>query len=525
MPVPVQAARAADPRSLEQLLVQCFIDPSAAAEFREVLLPFMLKPHQIANLHAGLAWDRFGLFDEARTGKTVVMQLLAIVYRHYGRRTIVVCPPILFAQFKRELERIEGHDLRVDWLRVTGARARTKLEEWALGVTSPPDILLITRAMLAGPYGKDRRGPPTIELLARCYHHIIWDECHLGLQDEQTKVLAAMEWFMANVPHARLVLATGTPITTELQACYPIIRLKTPEAYSSRRHFDSLHVRYVQRFVRCPPSSRYPDGSRPIPVIAGYDNQALLTRNLFLQARRVLRRDVLSMHDPNLQVLTLQLDPAHLRFYKQVLRDRLVEIVTTAGSEVISLAQAQALRMFALRIITNPRYGGFDKPVPNVIVETCRMLFQGLGPDGKLVIFANFNSSVEFLAAQFRDVNAVTVYGRNDPATNRRHIEQFCSLPTHRVAVINPQAGGVGFTLGHVCATAVFAEPVSSPALFEQAACRVVLEGQTDPAAIYLLDVQQTFTQAALKRMQAKATEINDVTLDSKTLVGELMPH
>ena len=523
-----QALAGPDPRSFETVLLQCGISPEVANQFRDVRLPFTLKPHQIVDIHAGLYWDRYGLFDEPRTGKTVVMQLLAIYYRYFGRRTLVLCPPILFQQFKRELGKIGGHGLHAAWVTRTGEAGRKQLEDWAINPSSAPDILLTTTNRFIGPVGRAKaksKRAPNVELLAKIYSHLYWDECHLGLQNEDTQVLAAAETFMEKANNPRLILSTGSPIQTELKACYPCIRLKTPAVYDSRRHFDSLHVRYKLMPVRCAPTSRHPDGLRQIPIIEGYDNQALLTRNLYLQSSRHLRAEVCDIADPLIQVVPITLDPAHMRFYKQVLRDRLVELTTELGEDVlIPLTQASALRQFALRIITNPAHGGFDAKGGNAVLDYCRTLLSGLPPGEKLVIFAHFRSSVEFLVEKFADVNAVAVYGDNGPEGNRDSLEKFRNNEAYRVAVINPGAGGVGFTLGDVCQTAVFAEAESCPAVFEQAAARVLLEGQTRPAAIYILEVLGTFSSDATKRMLNKGKEIQEVMCDAKTLLESLIP-
>jgi hypothetical protein len=505
-----------NPLNFSTVLQNATVPYEVAKHFEHIQLPFELMPHQLKNLQCGLAWDRYGLFDPPRTGKTIVMQLLAIYHRLFGMKTIVLMPPILFEQFREEFHKIKGHGLRVEMLTGSADKKRNMIQDWGVGNLEAPDVLLMTKEMFSGPNG-NKGFLKYMDYLKKPYQILMWDECHLGLQSEDTKIFSTVERFLKEAKKPRLILSTGTPSTNELRATYPTIRLKTPDEYVSRRHFDMTHVNFKELYISSP---RSPSGVRRISVVDSYCNQELLSQALMKQASRVTRHEVLNIQTPNVQVVPIALDPPHLYFYRKILRERLAEI----GTDMIDLRQEQALRQFALRIITDPNFGGGNFKTNNV-VQAVKTLIEAENLDqAKVIVFANFNHSVEFLSEQLEAHKPAVVYGQNTPEKNRQEAERFKKSSDCRVAVINPQAGGVGYTFGDVCQTVIFAEPVATPGLFDQAASRIILKDQKEPVSIYLLKILETISPKAIDNMLNKSVQLQEVLRDKKTLLDDLIP-
>ena len=93
-------------QSFAEVLQLAHLTPESTAPFENVILPFTLRPHQVLGIQCGMYWDRFGLYHDVRTGKTIVMQLLALFYANYRMRSTFLLPPILFDQFVDEYARI-----------------------------------------------------------------------------------------------------------------------------------------------------------------------------------------------------------------------------------------------------------------------------------------------------------------------------------------------------------------------------------------------------------------------------------
>jgi SNF2 family DNA or RNA helicase len=141
----------------------------------------------------------------------------------------------------------------------------------------------------------------------------------------------------------------------------------------------------------------------------------------------------------------------------------------------------------------------------------------------KVVLFANFNASVEILAKTFSKLQPAVVYGPNGPERNMVQVRRFRTDKDCRVLIANPQAGGVGLTLGDISQTVVFVEPVSTPGAFDQAAARVILSGQTEPVVVYIFRVNQTLSKRATEVMLGRAAQANEVNMDAKSMLDELL--
>jgi ATP-dependent DNA helicase len=102
-------------------------------------------------------------------------------------------------------------------------------------------------------------------------------------------------------------------------------------------------------------------------------------------------------------------------------------------------------------------------------------------------------------------------------------VRRFRTDPDCRILIANPQAGGVGLTLGDVSQTVVFVEPVSTPGAFDQAASRVILSGQTEPVVVYFFRVNQTLSKRATEVMLGRAAQANEVNMDAKSMLDELL--
>lgn len=501
-----------DDPTMEGALLQAAVPAEAAALFRNVKLPFTLRPHQIVSLQALLAWNRVGLFDEARTGKTVSMQLASIYLAKYGYKTVFLMPPVLFDQFTESFSNIANHGTYVHVLNNPAKSRERILEEIANGY-SPINILAMTKEVFK---------LNLLDIMSAGFQCLFFDEAHLGLQKALTRTkqgkrttYASVKYFMDHVQDARLVLSTGTPVFNELIGTYPIISLKSPKIYASEDDFTSTHVTYKQVKVRTPRGDRY----IRVPDTNGYREVGLLTKSLHHQAVRARKLDVLEIQRPNLQEIPVTLHKPHYALYKRVMQEKILEI----GTKLIDARNASKLRTFAMQLITDP--GIAYKPAPpNAVMETVQVLFDTVNvKQNKVVLFANFNGSVEILAKTFEKLQPAIVYGPNGPAKNMEEVKKFRTNKDCRILIANPQAGGVGLTLGDVAQTVIFVEPVSTPGAFDQASSRVILSGQTEPVVVYFLRVNQTLSKRATEVMLGRAQQAKEVQLDHKSMLDDLL--
>lgn len=486
-----------EPYTMEQALLSAGAAPEHAAPFRGVVLPYPPRTDQVEALRKQVQLPRFGLLSEARTGKTISFTLACIYFAHWKLKSIILMPPVLFLQYKEFWESIEGNPCRMEIFSGSPLKRTKLLGQWAADQSTAPGVLVMTKEIFKAALH---------DLVAAGYRNLVFDEAHVGMQSEKSKTYAAIKSF-AEQGKARVTLSTGTPVPNEIYGAYPLISIINPKAYDGRGHFNREHVNFALQYF----------GRREVRTIAGYRDLDMLHRSLYQNSHRVTKAEVLGLGVPHIQVLPIELSAAHRNLYKRLLTQRVLE----HEGRMINAIQFQALRQTALQLITTP--GDYGEVATNTVLDLLEEILQDVGAGGKekVVVFANYNRSVETLVARLKAYNPAIVYG---PGTNNaKEAERFKKDSTCRVLVANPVAGGVGLTLGGVSSTAIFVEPVSTPGQFDQACSRIMLAGQTEPVSIYLFKVLKTISPKAIELMLRKGAEVREVNMDKQTLLDELL--
>lgn len=484
--------------TLRDVLLTAGAEEEYAAPFRNVILPYTPRGDQIEAFRKQVTMQRFGLFSEARTGKSISFVMSCIYFAHWGLKSVILMPPVLFLQFKGLWEGIENNPASLHILSESKLKREQLIKAWQEDPAKAPDVLVMTSAIF-----KKDLGP----LLKIGYGNLVYDEAHTALGSEESATYVAVKAFSSATNRHRVTLSTGTPIPNEIFGAYPIISLVNPVAYSGRGHFNRTHVNFQLKVF----------GHRTIRVVESYKNLDALTQNLYMNAHRVTKKDVLNLDAPNIQIIPVELDAAHRRLYRTLMTQRVLE----HGNKLINAIQAQALRQQALQLITTPQ--DYGNVTTNVVLDTVEEILDSVGAASleKVVCFANYNRSVETLVARLKKYNPAVVYGPGK--NNGEEAERFKTDQACRVLVANPIAGGVGLTLGAVSSTVVFVEPVSTPGQFDQAVSRVMLAGQTKPVSVYVFDVKNTISPRSIQLMLRKGGEQQEVMRDGASLLREIL--
>lgn len=368
-------------------------DTQTCALFESVTLPFQLMPHQLQGLHYALYYEKAGLFFEPRTGKTIILQLLAIFFARFGVGTIQLMPPGLYRQFSRDYEGIKNHGLTLKVLDDSPTKREKILMSWLHDESARPDVVMLSQPIFRQHWQ---------ELYRTGFRNLHFDESHQGLQDETNKITRAIRSFVDQNQDNRLVLSTGTPIPSRVENVFGTIRLLNPGAYRSRLAFENAHV--IKRPVLVPGSVRTGFAPRWIKVISGYERLNLLHSNLYAQAVTASKREVLNLDAPNIQIVPFTLHPAHRTLYAKLLRDRVLALEEREG--ILDARSAQKLRQTALQLVSCPEV--YDPRVnKNALYETLHDLMETLDVErNKVVVFANFTQSVENIASAFQHLAA-----------------------------------------------------------------------------------------------------------------------
>ena len=467
--------------------------------------------------------DRFGDFSDAGTGKTFPMQFVSVVFASYGNKVVCVMPPILCEQFYETFTEffigIEKH-LTIHILNQSPKKRDKLMKEWDTG--GWPDILLMSYQMFKV-YADRRRvfekkkkvegtpRPITVRtpnpypdlLRQKGYSLLIADEAH-ALKDPGSQTHKRFwEYLEDTKGQYGLYLATGSPSGNTPEDAYGLIRLKTPEAYASKRMFDSDHVIL--------------DRNSKFRQVLGFKNFDLLNKNLYKNARRVSNEVFRTVKEPQVIEVRVALEPAHKSLYDQVVQQRLLEL---PDGETLNAINDNKMRQIAKQLISSPQQYT-DKKIHNSLLDTMDQTLEGIDTSkSKVIIFAYYKLTVETLAKHYAALNPAVINGSSDTSKGR---EKFLRDDSCKLAIINWQSGGVGLNLQESCHYLLFAETPTVPKDCWQAIARVDRNGQKNQVIAYFFRVIKTIAGKHIKTLIKKDAVNNQVVRDKRALLGELM--
>jgi SNF2 family DNA or RNA helicase len=303
-----------------------------------------------------------------------------------------------------------------------------------------------------------------------------------------------------------LVMATGSPIETNVEDAYGLIKLIDPTRYGSVRAFESLHC------VMMPNS--------PYRKVVGYQNLDHLYRVLYAKGRRVTKQQAFpEMPARVVTEVEVTLSPAHRELYKKLVRERVLEL----ADGLIDATQQQSLYNFSQRILVCPNQFT-DKPIKdNAVLAAMDDILDSMG-NRKVIVFAWYQESVATIATHLKKRNPVIINGTVTSNQREAAKQAFINDPNCTALVANPKSGGVGLDgFQQVCSYAIFADICPHPGAFDQAVSRIDRSGQTETINIYLLVPTGTVAVKLRNDLCRKESNANEVVQDKKALISELL--
>ena len=443
--------------------------------------PFELRPYQIERVNRHMPDDRLGLYWEAGSGKTAGATHLMYFRRITAgvRQWVLVMPPILLAQWAKWLRstRVKGPGRPPT---VTIYRGSPKVRQ-ALDLNA--DFVLMSYAIFKNDF-------------ERLYQHfqgkvvgLTCDEAH-AIKNVESQNHKAVRIFTED---RHLLLLTGTPLTTPLDA-YAYIKLLAGRVYRNKRQFERLHILEADDYGK----------------VLAWQNLDLLEQNMRIQSSRVLRREV-QKELPSITYTPIlyDLDPAHLKLYKRIAEERLVEFENGAEIDAIS---TQALYSALQQIIVN--WGEFaeDESLRPAALDLIDEVLSEIGPNGKLVVVGNFIRTNRLLLKALAGYGATAVYGEVSTANKQRAIEKFVEDATCRVIILQPQSAGFGVDgLQNVCSDMLILEAPTTAPPFHQTVARLDRDGQVNPVNCRVAVAAQTVQVRMFRNLLENDATINAI--------------
>lgn len=460
------------------------------------------KLHQIIGLNNCLTRNKWGLFDDTGTGKTRILQAVALYYIQWGNRVIGVMPPILFNGFIEALhEDFPGFDKYVNLVKFTSKAKRDKTFE---RLDNGENINLILMTYETFLIEKDRLKEHVFSVV---------------LTDEAQKLRVADSDFYSGIYNytdnedTALVVATGTPIFHTPLDGYAMTNIVTRDMYKT---YAGYKRRYCDRsFFRIPMRR----GRRVIKVrvekITGYKNLEEMHKNLYANASRVEKDDVWSLKEPRIVRKRVEMSAAHRKVYSQMANERMLEL---PDDRVITARQAVQLREHLMGIACNPHLYT-DKAVTDNLFILLQQLLAEIGGDSKVIIYAHHNQTVESLYDRLEEHKPALIYGgeRRSNVSNAKEEKRFRKDYSCRILCANPESAGVGLNFQHVCHDVIFYEPTSIHGKFSQAMDRVHRGGQKHVVMVYLFNLLGTVYPKMIDAMLDNSDRAGIVNCDKST--------
>jgi len=523
---------------------------------------YLPRPYQISGLnHMAAYLPRAALYDDPGTGKTLQIQALMLWLAGIGNKCVAIMPPALVIQFYESLHTtFPGFDKHLTTGVVNGEREERGKQIDSYNQNGWPSILVMSYQTFLGKdryHGKVRLSkrqqtelaalPPdeaeklrrrlSSELNAEAkvldYRHkwkpgipitafnfksaclsslgytmLVADEAH-KLKNSSSAIHQAVKAFVRpqdDETSEGLILATGSPIETNIEDAYGLISLQDPKLYPSMRVFDRMHCILL-------PGVKY-------RKVIEYVNLDTLYARLYSRGRRVTKKEAFA--DMPARVVTesqIKLHPDHKTLYDTLVDERVIEL----EDSVIDATTKQRLYQFMQQILLCPERFCDKAPKANAIIDEIDNILDGVG-DRKVIVFAWYQESVEKLAATYNYLNPAIINGTVTGMAREREKSKFIKDKSCRMLIANPKSGGVGLDgFQHVCSYAIFAEVFPHPGGFEQAVGRLERSGQTEAVNIYIIVPKGTVAVKLRNDLLRKEEDANAAVRDKKTLMADLM--
>lgn len=497
-------------------------------------IPLRRKPwdHQIKDLAFCYQYERFGLFNDAGTGKTLPMQSLLILYTAgYGNKGIVCMPPALIGQFMESFFHSDesyfiGLEKYVNFKAYVGTKKvkQGMWDKWKASGSFPDLIVMsyhafsdlhplkpvkekvITNSKTGKSYTRPAVAPLKVHPLKALGYNVLFFDESQALKNASSGISKKVwKWVGTSKGETFLGLFTGSPIPNVLEDAYGTIKLLTPDVYPTMRSFEREHCIYTKK------------SESMFRILIGYKNEDLLHKRLYKVARRVTKQEAIKDLPPMIpEAVPVELSPTHRHWYKKLLTERVLDL----PDKYIDATQQQQLRQTALQLITTPE-NFIPKKVENNVLKAFESKLDAINPHkNKVIVFAYFKTTIEFLVERYKHLNPAVINGASGNKEVAR--KKFRDDPECRVIFINWISGGAGLNL-QISSHIIFYETPTVPSQALQAIARSHRGGQDRPVNVTFFKVLATLMAKSLKQLLNKDYQVNKVVQDKHEMLHELL--
>lgn len=401
------------------------------------MIPFLIQPwkHQLEAIRRAESVTNFALLFEMGAGKTATaINILRSFYVTKKRvaRTLVLCPPIVIENWKREFFLHSKVGPAVALLEGTGKK---RLEIFRRGdakiyVTNYESLLM---------------GELYEALTSWLPEAIVYDESHKlkNLTAKRTKLAIKL----ADLAVYKLIL-TGTPVLNTPMDLFAQFRILDGGETFGRSYLNFRAQYFDDKNAGMPKSKYFPNW------VLRQGSLEKLNAAIKPKSMVVKKADCLDLPPLVRQVIHVPLSKDQAKFYESMKRD-FIAYVSDDKACVATLAITKALRLLQIvsGFITVEGEEGADRE--NITIKdnpraaALRALLEEITPNAKVVVWACFRQDYRTVRQVCEELGIGMVEVHGDVASGKRQaaVDAFATDQAVRVFLGHPQSAGIGISL------------------------------------------------------------------------------
>ena len=450
-------------------------------------LPFELTVLQKEDINTLAEWGRALADLPVGSGKTVVATCASLMLG--PDTTLIVVPPVLIVQWVKWLRSIPGAGTVVSYDGSPAQRREMQVRgtRW----------VVLSFQILKNDFDR------LVADLKDADAMLVVDEAH-AVKNSTSKIFKAVRDFSNG---RNLLLMTGTPMSSPADA-YAYIRLNSPGVYKSLRQFENMHVEERDFF------------EQPVK----WHNLDILQANLSLRRVRRTKEEVhAALPRANYIELTYDLSPAHMKLYKRLMEEQILEL----GAGKIDATTASALYHAAQQIITNYDYFADDdskrSATFDLLDEICDEIAVNRLESSKLIVWVQYKRSAARVLRYLNEKGIKTVAAYSG-ADSKKSVAEFMDDPYTRILVANPLSAGMGLNPQAFCWETVFLETPTRTIQFIQASGRIDRFGQLFNPNIRIAMARRTVQPGLHQNLLKNDDLVNQVAGNLKGIRSLIFP-
>lgn len=486
---------------------------TVATAQRKSLEPFLKDSveyyqHQVDGVRWAARHRNFLLADEMGLGKSLqALTVFAIdVKIGKGDTLLVVCPVTLRRNWADEIEKFTGMSYTLFGQaphpsKPTKLKTLTKLERMeqlrAFKLAEGPKVLIANYEQIVAHVGE----------MTGYFHMVIFDEAHSIKNPEAQRTKASHR-----LKPARNAMLTGTPVLNRVDELWSLLHLIDPLRFNNYKRFRNRYCVF---------------GGYGGKQIVGAKNTSELNKILADVMIRRLKKDHLTLPEPNIMQVKVDLHPEQEKLYDSVAEELLLPDENGDPQEIKN-AMVKVLRL--KQICGSPAAVGGDDNSYKLDLAVDRAL-EVLDSGERLVVFTQFIPILELFAdrmAKVWDDDAIfRLSGPRVPKDRRtEYVKHWGSYHKPSLLVCMFQVAGVGLNMTQA-RTAFRLDKLFVPGLNQQAIDRLHRIGQQEvqPIEVYDFITRNTYEEKIEQINRSKNKVIDSVVEDSAAfakLLGDL---